>query len=320
MSAPPPAFATLTARFVAGVLDAAIVVAASVALQRFLSRLPAPTIDVTVTVLSAAYFILAYGPVGKGYSLGKRALAIRVVNGEGAPLSILASAVRWTILVGIGLPITIVVRAFASGHPLGVARAMEIVVPIAVIVVADSYLFLFNRRTRQSLHDLAARSYVVRRAHAGPPPHAPLWRAHYAWVALACVTTAAVLPAPYAWLREIVPRSAELLRARERIVASQRVTGLLVSPGFATQGSDTTWYVSMFGHIKVAPRTEREAEAMRFSLACALAREAPRALHSAEVYVLVSFDPGAVATSPSAEYIADTDLTKAACASARAIF
>lgn len=313
-SSPRP-YAPLTARFFAGVIDAALLTALALLAQLALRQ------DVRVplaplTVLSAAYFIFAYAAAGNGYSLGKRVLSIRVVNRQGESLSLPASAIRWLVLIGIALPLSLLGDGFERGRPLGVAPAMAIAVPVLAVVVVDSYLFLFNRRTRQSLHDLAAGSFVVRRAHAGPVPVAPLWRGHFGWIAACCVVVVAGFPSPYRWAIELVPRSAELLRARERILATNRVSGLIVSPGLATEGADTIWSVSVLARIHAAPRTEHEAESLRLALACALVREAPRTLRSAEVYLMVSFEPGAVKTAATTAYLVNTDLTASACAAA----
>ena len=311
----PGVFASLTARSVAGVIDVALLALLAALVQRVRGgHVQVP--DVSFMVLSAAYFILVYSSAGNGYSLGKRLLSIRVVNRNGDPLSLVASAVRWAIVMGVGAPLSFVLFDLERNQPLGVAPAMAIAVPVLCIVVVDSYLFLFNRGTRQSLHDFAAGSFVVRGSHEGVVPVVPLWRGHYAWIVTCCAAVAVFSPGPYRWTREVVPRSAELLRARERILATHEVRSFIVSPGFAAQGTDTVWYVSVIASVNAAPKTEHDAESLRLGLACALVREAPRALRSAEVYLMLSFGPGAVSTTGSADYLADTDLTQSRCAAA----
>jgi uncharacterized RDD family membrane protein YckC len=311
--ASPSLFASLTARSVAGAIDVALIVLIAALAQRLRGgRVQLP--DVSFMVLSAGYFILAYSSAGNGYSLGKRLLSIRVVNRNGDPLSLVASVVRWAIVMGVGAPLSFVIVNLERNKPLGVAPAMAIAVPVLCIVVVDSYLFLFNRGTRQSLHDFAAGSFVVRRSHEGVVPVVPLWRGHYGWIAACCAAVAVFFPGPYRWTREFVPRSAELLRARERILATRKVKSFIVSPGFAAQGSDTIWYVSVMASVSAAPKTEHDAESLRLGLACALVREAPRALRSAQVYLMLSFGPGAVSSPGSAEYLADIDLTTSRCA------
>lgn len=306
-------FASLAARSVAGMIDVALLVLLAALAQR-VSGGHVQVPDTWFMVLSAGYFILAYSSAGKGYSPGKRLLSIRVVNRDGNPLSLLASAVRWAIVMGVGAPLSFVIVNLERYESLGVAPAMAIAVPVLCIAVVDSYLFLFNRGTRQSLHDFAAGSFVVRGSHEGAVPVVPLWRGHYGWIAACCAAVAIFFPGPYRWTREVVPRSAELLRARERILATHKVRSFIVSPGFATQGTDTMWYVSVVASVNAAPKTEHDAESLRLALACALVREAPRALRSAEVYLMLSFGPGAANTPGSAEYLADTDLTASRCA------
>ncbi|MFI5312143.1 MAG: RDD family protein, partial [Gemmatimonadales bacterium] len=308
-------FASPTVRCLAGAIDVALLVAIAVPLQLALHRPPGLP-DASVTALSAVYFILAYASVGKGYSPGKRALAIRVVDRHGKPLSLLASAVRWALLFGITLPLVYVATSLERERPLSVAPAMAIAVPVLCVVIVDSYLFLFNHGTRQSLHDLAAGSFVVHRTHVGDVPVAPLWRGHYGWMVACCVVVIAGFPGPYRWSREVVPRSVELMQARERILATHRVSGLLLTPGFATEGTDTMWYASVLGRIHAVPRTEHDAESLRLALACAIAREAPHALRGAELFLMISFDSGAVRTPATASYLVRADLTPATCASA----
>lgn len=307
-----PAFASLSARCGASLIDLTVLALPATLAQR-ISGSTALIPGAWLLVLSAAYFTLAYASTGGGYSLGKRLLSIRVVNRSGTPLSWTASAIRWAVAIGVGLPLGIVAASFERGTPFGVWPAMTVAVPVACVVVADSYLLLFNRPTRQSLHDLAAGSLVVRRSHTGAVPVAPVWPGHLGWIAACCIAVAAVLPAPYRWARELVPRSVELLRAREHILASHQVSGFIVSPGFAIVGRDTIWYVSVLGRINAAPQTEHDAESLRLSLACALVREAPRTLRSAELYLMVSFDPGAVKTPGTTTYVVDTDLTRPVC-------
>lgn len=55
------------------------------------------------------------------------------------------------------------------------------------------YLFLFNRRTRQSLHDLIAGSFVLKSDAPEGPVTVKIWRGHYVVVAI-LLMGAAVLP------------------------------------------------------------------------------------------------------------------------------
>jgi uncharacterized RDD family membrane protein YckC len=270
--------------------------------------------DWSLAGFSAVYFILAYGPIGKGYSLGKRVCAIRVVNRDGEVLSVGASTTRWAVSIGITLPLSVLSSGFENGHPMHVTAATAILVPTLSVALVDSLLVLVNRPSRRSLHDLAAGSYVVTRGHKGTIPATPFWRGHYGGIAACCLAVTAFAARVYRYALEMAPRTIELARASERVRASHRVTGLIVVPGFATDGADTTRFVSVIATIRATPRTEHEAESLRKALACALAREAPSAFRGAELDAMISFDRGSVPTVSTAVYRADRDLSVAACA------
>jgi|SRR5581483_2046236 len=89
-----------------------------------------------------------------GQTPGKRILAIKVVTANGAPLSVAASTVRATIFC---------VPYFLNGASIDAGVITSWLVTFLVFGVGASivYLLLFNRLTRQSLHDLAVGSYVV---------------------------------------------------------------------------------------------------------------------------------------------------------------
>jgi RDD family. len=118
-------FASLAARSVAGGIDVALLVLLAALAQR-VSGGHVQVPDTWFMVLSAGYFILAYSSAGNGCSLGKRLLSIRVVNRDGDPLSLVASAVRWAILMGVGAPLSFVIVNLERYESFGVAPAMAI--------------------------------------------------------------------------------------------------------------------------------------------------------------------------------------------------
>ncbi|HLA89269.1 MAG TPA: RDD family protein [Gemmatimonadaceae bacterium] len=306
------------ARFLAGVLDTLALVVALALAQLVLPRMSVTLAGTLAMALTAAYFIPACGPLGKGRTPGKRALGIRVAAARGGTLSYGASAIRWLVSLGVALPLLVVVASFERGAPLGSLAAMAIALPVLFIVIVDSYLLCVNRPSFQSLHDLAAGSVVVRAAHGGEVPSAPLGRAHYAGMALACLVTTVAFAQGYGWFRVVGPRAIELLRARSALLASGAVLQVLPSTNYATAGADTTWYVVVFATLAARARGEDEANDHRRAFLCALARRAPLTFRSAEVDAAVSFAPGSVETPPVVTYLAQMDLTPAACAQTKA--
>ena len=145
------------------------------------------------------------------------------------------------------------------------------------------------------------------------PPAAALNRPHFVWMAALCVLLALWFVRAYPWARVIGQRTVELMKARAVALATGKASKLIVAPGFATQGNDTVWVVSALATIHAKPSTESEAEVLRKSLACALARNAPLTFQGAELDMMVTFDPGSAAKGPSSVYLADLELTPAAC-------
>lgn len=106
-------------------------------------------------VVSLIYFGILDSQIGGGQTLGKRLLRIKVVTGSCANLGIFLSGFRFTIL---GMPY------FLNGVPLGQGAAAYLFSFLIVFGLGFSiiYLFLFNRRTKQSVHDLAVGAFVIK--------------------------------------------------------------------------------------------------------------------------------------------------------------
>ncbi|MFH1147910.1 MAG: RDD family protein [Pseudomonadota bacterium] len=107
--------------------------------------------------IAFSYFGLLNSTVGGGRTIGKRLAGIRVQSGNGNSISVSRSFFRFTILAtpfflnGAIIPTSIAVT------PLG------LMISLAVFGLGGTILYLavFNRRSRQSLHDLIAKTYVV---------------------------------------------------------------------------------------------------------------------------------------------------------------
>ena len=307
-------FASLGARSLASLLDLVVITIPSLVISRLMANVPGRAGDAAVTAFVSLYFIVSYSAAGGGYSVGKFVLGIRVVDARGDALSLSAAAVRWFVSIGIVLPVAFLAAGFERGLPLRTGPAFAICVPILCVVVVDSYMGIVSRVSHRTLHDLAAGSFVVRRAHGGPVPEtAPLDRKQYAWMMLICVVIALWFSRVYPWARVIGQRSVELLKARAVALATHKASTLIVAPAFTVQEGDTAWIVTAIATIHAKPTTERDAEALRKTLACALAREAPLTFRAAELQLAVTFDPGSRPSGPASVYVADLELTPEAC-------
>jgi uncharacterized RDD family membrane protein YckC len=146
------------------------------------------------------YFGLLNSHFGGGQTLGKRLLGIRVVDRNGDTLSAMRSVVRFLVL---GVPY------FLNGlwfdlDPSSIGPAIRMLFVLLVLLVfggggAIVYLFAFNRRTRQSLHDLVVGSFVVRSSAVTVPVTLAIARLHLiitgCWLALTLI-----VPAVFVWI------------------------------------------------------------------------------------------------------------------------
>ena len=129
-------------------------------------------------LVALVYFVSQEGARGSGRSPGKRLLRIRVVDSQGRALHPARGAARFAVLslpyflIGAALPLDVV--TFAGGFPLAALTLGGL--------LALAWLLAFNRRTRQSLHDLAVDAFVVRASAGvpGAPGRARAWGGHLA--------------------------------------------------------------------------------------------------------------------------------------------
>ena len=145
-------------------------------------------------VIALLYFGLTQSHLRGGQSPGMHLLGVRVVTRAGESLSMPAALLRAAIYC---LPyflngVTI------DGEPDLEWMDMALLVLIGTMCCISVYLVVFNRRTRQSLYDLAVGAYVV---HAGPGKITLLvqriWRGHAVVAGLLAVAYAGASVALY---------------------------------------------------------------------------------------------------------------------------
>lgn len=124
-------------------------------------------------IIALIYFGILNSAMGKGQTVGKRLMKIEVVDRAGRHISLARSLLRYTIL---GTPF------FLNGVLIPPSVMMSPVGSLIGFIIfglggAIIYLYIFNRRTRQSLHDLLAGTFVTKTAPAGDVTGS-IWRPH----------------------------------------------------------------------------------------------------------------------------------------------
>lgn len=119
-------------------------------------------------VITIPYFAVLGSSIGNGQTLGQRWTGIEIVDAKGNHLSFSKSFLRYAVLL--------VPLFFGSILPSPLAWLTSFA-GLAIV-----YLYLFNTRTRRTLHDLVTGSSVVETPGVGNVEHSPVWPWH--WVIL----------------------------------------------------------------------------------------------------------------------------------------
>lgn len=118
------------------------------------------------------YFGFLDSTMTKGRSIGKSLLGIRVVKTNNTYLPVIQSLIRALIFL---FPICLSSLFYWVGSfPMKVA----LISVLTVIGASLFYLFIFNRNTKQSLHDLLVNSVVIDSRKA-PAERETIWKYHF---------------------------------------------------------------------------------------------------------------------------------------------
>jgi uncharacterized RDD family membrane protein YckC len=187
--APPRRIGALWRRFVAFLIDGIVIafigsVLGYIFFALFMDLGPAGCL--VGYFVGMFYFAIPESFFGNGQSLGKRLLLLQVVNRKGELLSIEQSIIRYTVFA---------VPWFLSGISLNISRtswAVFLLVALAIFGIggASLYLMVFNRNTRQGVHDLVVGGYVAESRKNGPITAQRIWKLH--WLVAAAIVVLAI--------------------------------------------------------------------------------------------------------------------------------
>ena len=173
------------------------------------------------------YFGVFNSVVGNGQTPGKRMMKIRVIDHSGNYISLAKSFLRFIIL---GLPFFLnqaLIPTSVMMSPVGYILSLLIFGFGTAIV----YLYVFNRRTRQSLHDIVAGTFVTTAISEGPAIGS-VWKPHLVVTGLLLVI-AISLPVLTGNLSKKW-EFPELLEVQKSIISNDKVL-------FATVNAGKSW-------------------------------------------------------------------------------
>lgn len=188
-------------------------------------------------VIALIYFGVLNSTIGKGQTLGKRILKIKVVDANNQAISLQKSFARYSIL---GLPF------FLNNAQFSAEFLMSPMMYLLSLVLFGGlfsilYLYIFNRNTRQSLHDMIVKSYVVN-ASSSPQSITPVWKVHYYVTGLIFIAAAA-LPFFTMGLAKQQP-FAQILEIQDVLAKEPGVMHVMVQDGKSVTSSNETTYIS----------------------------------------------------------------------------
>jgi len=193
-------------------------------------------------VISITYFGVMNSSLSNGQTIGKKLLNIKVVDTDNLTISLPKSFLRYSFLA---IPFSL------NGVQItNEALLSYLMFPLSLIIfgglLSITYLYIFNRVTRQSLHDLAVGTYVVN-VKVRSEKLSPVWKPHLS-VVVGLFITAALLPVFTSDLAQSEPFKG-LLATQEEINNNESVKYAGLTEGSTTftssgSGSTTTTYVN----------------------------------------------------------------------------
>lgn len=234
--------------------------------------------------IALLYFGLLNSRVSGGQTVGKKLVKIHVVDGDDRSIDVFRSFARYSVL---GIPFFLNGAQFTND-----AMTSFWIYPISLIVfgglLSVAYLYIFNRVTRQSLHDLLVGTYVVN-AGSQRAKIDPVWRPHLIVVAVLLVA-GALFPVFTSKIAQNEPFR-DLLPAQAALAQHPSVTYVAVSSGTSTTTSvrsetKTTTYLSARAFLQTDTVSDTD---LARQLATTLANNHANSQHMDVIQIILSY-------------------------------
>ena len=186
--------------------------------------------------VSITYFGVMNSSIFSGQTIGKKSLNIKVVDASNSSISLPKSFLRYSFLA--------VPFSLNGAQITNEVLLSYLMYPLSLIIfgglLSITYLYIFNRVTRQSLHDIAVGTFVVNSGSASEELP-PVWKPHLV-VVISLFIAATLVPAFTSDLAQSEPFKG-LLATQEAISenGSIKYAGVTVgSSSFTSSDSGTT--------------------------------------------------------------------------------
>lgn len=193
-------------------------------------------------IIALFYFGIGNSAVTGGQTIGKKLLKLKVVNGNNSSIGVGRSIFRYFIFA---------TPFFLNGEQFSNEAMQSVLIyPLSIIIfgglVSIVYLYVCNRATRQSLHDLAVGTFVVN-VGAEQQDVGKVWNIHIAIVVLLFLTSA-IGPAFTAQLSQTEPFKemvvTQLVLLKEANVSYATISTNRTTTNSLKEGTKTTTSVS----------------------------------------------------------------------------
>ena len=237
-------------------------------------------------LVAVAYFGTMESRLFDGRTFGKLALDIRVVSTAGASLGLGKALLRAAVFH---------TPYFLNNASLGAGATTLVLPAIQALLVfglggAIAYLYVFNRRTRQSVHDLLAGAVVVRARTVPVPALAPVWKGHMAIVAALLVVSIGALAYLQARLQDSVLQPLIPVQQQVSRVPGVREAAVFQGTSWAT-GNQRANFLTIRAVTGIAP-VEEQALARRIAAVTLATYPAARQLDTLSVTLVRGYDIG----------------------------
>lgn len=193
--------------------------------------------------IALIYFGLLNSSINNGQTVGKALLKINVVDSDNNNINVLKSFLRYCIL---GTPFYLNNARFTEdllSSPFLYLLSFVIFGGFISII----YLYVFNRHTRQSLHDVIVGTYVTNKGSSATHI-VPIWKFHYAVVVFLFIA-AAVAPYFTMQLAQQEP-FVDMLNVRTEVMKDPVVVYANINEGVSTvttteSGTSETTYITV---------------------------------------------------------------------------